>query len=777
MAVTWEEASEITAGLVLTGKLSKNSVNPDYFLSPYNKLISDFKAGKEKDDLILSVGLNPVHTALESCKNLNGTGDADWTGILERTYNQYEAGVRLGKMSERLIRGEDVDWSKINYYSKLAQQNQGGDFTKLSQITETSVPFIKTGWKPIDDHLGGIPAVGLIIVGGLPGTGKTWEWIKISSEFAKYHTDKNVAFFSLEMTLPEINGRYNALNLPEEVKDRILVNPHPMRVEDIISKASSIENLGLVGIDFADLLIQGDTTESSMAHIYRTLMLGAKELNCPIKLYSQLRRNYDGSLPKPNQLRWCIPATERVYDIHKGWVTADKLNDFTCLSFNGNKLISAKAEAFTNTEQEILKITTKSGFVLRCSKNHPILHEKGEWIEAEKLELNSKIAVVKKTVLEQPMHYSPFKAKMLGYMIGDGYIPNKSKGGIAWCEPDDELISDFEVCFNKEFGKSTKFSKRRHSRDNMWVVTFPKFYYGNEPSEFSMWLDSLKMRGQNSYTFRIPQECFVWDDAAVSNLLAGLFASDGCVMNTGIKYFSMSKQLLLDIKLLLLRFGITARISKNDLTIKSLSDLIIFHEKIDIPGKKGRKLLQVIQERKTKKTSHDTSDVLPLYVTEQVRKFGYTKLSKTRRLTRQRYKKLVEEENLSLDKTAISLCSDDIWWDSIKSIEFDGYEMTYDITVPDHHNFVVEGIVTHNTGLAEALGWSIWMLHNPMIGWDSIGETTLPKQKQSAFILVWKMRGGFINHIDDSPGAIMLPFRPDKGWGDKSRWFSLQGEQ
>jgi hypothetical protein len=68
------------------------------------------------------------------------------------------------------------------------------------------------------------------------------------------------------------------------------------------------------------------------------------------------------------------------------------------------------------------------------------------------------------------------------------------------------------------------------------------------------------------------------------------------------------------------------------------------------------------------------------------------------------------------------------------------------------------------------------MLHNPLVGWDSTEETSLPKQKQSAYILVWKMRGGFRKHLNDSPGAIMIPFRGDKGWGDKSRWFTLDGE-
>ena len=217
MGVTWDEASQITAGLVLSGRISKNSIRSDAFLSPYDKLIKEFQAGKSKEELIISVGLDAFHSCLISIENMNGTGEADWPAILQTTSMYWQAGQKLGKFSEKLSRGEPVDWAQVTYYAKLAQQNQGGDFTPLSAITESGVTYVKTGWKPIDEHLCGFPSVGLIVIGGLPGSGKTWSWIKLSSEFAKLHTDKKVAFFSLEMILGEIKERYDAIKLDKEV--------------------------------------------------------------------------------------------------------------------------------------------------------------------------------------------------------------------------------------------------------------------------------------------------------------------------------------------------------------------------------------------------------------------------------------------------------------------------------------------------------------------------------------------------------------------------------
>ena len=83
------------------------------------------------------------------------------------------------------------------------------------------------------------------------------------------------------------------------------------------------------------------------------------------------------------------------------------------------------------------------------------------------------------------------------------------------------------------------------------------------------------------------------------------------------------------------------------------------------------------------------------------------------------------------------------------------------------------------TSLAEALGWMILMLYNPMEDfYDEHDEETLPIQKGSAFICAWKVRGGFRLHPDNSPGAIMTGFRGKRGWySDKSKWFSLKKEK
>jgi len=306
MAINWESSSEIVAGLVLESKLAPHSVNSALLFPPYDELVKRIQAGECREDLITKVGINPIQVAIDASKSLNGLSSANWIKILEETAINYDAGAKLERISKKLQKGENVDWSNVRFISERAQQNKGGNFTPLSEVQAGEIPFKKNGMKAIDDHLMGLPETGQVIVAAPPGTGKTTFMTGLASSWVKEHPTEKVAIFTLEMMAKEIKMRFGETSrLTKEQQSRILVNDEAfLTPEDIISKASTIENLGLVCVDFADLLVNGETTESSMAHIYRTFMLGAKHLGVPIVVLSQLNRNYTGGIPRPNNIRY-----------------------------------------------------------------------------------------------------------------------------------------------------------------------------------------------------------------------------------------------------------------------------------------------------------------------------------------------------------------------------------------------------------------------------------------------------------------------------------------
>lgn len=344
MAITWESSSEIVAGLVIENKLAPHSVRHDLLFPPYDEIVKRMQEGECKEELITKVGINPIQVALEASKSLNGLSSANWIEILERTAVAYDAGSKLEKFAKKLQKGEEVDWGNVQFISTRAQENIGGNFMPLSDIEAMEMPFKKTGMKAIDDHLGGFPIVGQVIVGAPPGTGKTSFLAGLGGCWVKQHPKENIAIFTLEMIAPELKMRFQEVNkLTKEQQDRIFINDEVfLSPEDVISKASTLENLGMVGVDFADLLISGETTESAMAHIYRTFMLGAKKLGCPIVLLGQLNRNYAGGLPRPNNIRYTGLAEAlgwmilMLYNPSKDWFSSEN-NDEELLPPVSNK--------------------------------------------------------------------------------------------------------------------------------------------------------------------------------------------------------------------------------------------------------------------------------------------------------------------------------------------------------------------------------------------------------------------------------------------------------
>ena len=302
----WTDASEIVTGLVLTSKLGLNSVRPDMFISPYSDIIKLMKNGtSEIETIIEKISLSPVQASLEAVKSVNGLGNKNWVKILENSAMEFVAGSKLEKFGKRLQQGDAIDWSIIKNISHQAMEGIGGDFIPLNTIEPGETPFKETGWVAIDEQLGGLPAVGQVIVAAPPGTGKTTFMTALASCWVKKHPTENVAIFTLEMMRAEIASRFKETShMKKGEANRIQINDAIISPEEVISKASTIENLGLVCIDFADLLIKGETTESAMAHIYRTFMLGAKQLNCPVVLLSQLNRGYTGGIPRPNDIRY-----------------------------------------------------------------------------------------------------------------------------------------------------------------------------------------------------------------------------------------------------------------------------------------------------------------------------------------------------------------------------------------------------------------------------------------------------------------------------------------
>jgi replicative DNA helicase len=93
-----------------------------------------------------------------------------------------------------------------------------------------------------------------------------------------------------------------------------------------------------------------------------------------------------------------------------------------------------------------------------------------------------------------------------------------------------------------------------------------------------------------------------------------------------------------------------------------------------------------------------------------------------------------------------NMATSDIKWDKIKSITHIGNEETYDIHVEEHHNFVANNFVIHNSGAIEQDADMVIFLYRPeYYGFDQDEEGN--SVKGVAEIIVAKHRNGALDTV------------------------------
>lgn len=233
--------------------------------------------------------------------------------------------LRNGIATDRMRRLDSVVREEMDNLKELA----GDDTGKFEPI--------KVGISSIDSFLGGLNKGNLIILAARPGVGKTSFALNIAYNIAsssRYNPKKSIAFFSLEMSNSELSKRVisSALHIDSEklrlgtLEDGdwddlydfwhdtlpdvefIMDDTPAITVLDIKSKVRKINNLGLVVIDYLQLMNSTKKTESrvqEISELTRSLKLMAKEINVPVILLSQLSRSVekDDRAPRLSDLR------------------------------------------------------------------------------------------------------------------------------------------------------------------------------------------------------------------------------------------------------------------------------------------------------------------------------------------------------------------------------------------------------------------------------------------------------------------------------------------
>ena len=334
-------------------KIMEN-ITEDMFFSDANKKI--FRAFMELYKTKTPIDITTVKNELDKQKNLNAIGGIDYlseiidsvatsanldyymeivkdkatrrrlidtaTNIITDAYDEEEGLTKILDTSEQKLLNvvrtrQTSEFKTISEALREAHEN-----LELMSKNHSAVTGLSTGFKDLDKATAGLHEGELIILAARPGMGKTAFALNLATN-AAMTTDKAVAIFNLEMSSEQlVNRMISSVGQIEgdKLKTGMLNENDWKRYTEAMSEladtniyieddasvtapeikakcrrlASSPKGLGLVVIDYLQLVTTGGRVESRLvevSEISRAFKTMAMELRVPVIALAQLSRN------------------------------------------------------------------------------------------------------------------------------------------------------------------------------------------------------------------------------------------------------------------------------------------------------------------------------------------------------------------------------------------------------------------------------------------------------------------------------------------------------
>jgi replicative DNA helicase len=561
-------------------------------------------------------------------------------------------------------------------------------------------------------------------------------------------------------------------------------------------------DLRLVVIDYLQLIEpenRRDPRQEQVAQISRRLKFLAKELNIPVIALAQVNRaseDRQDHRPRLADLResGCLSGDTKITLADSGagvpirelagqagfrvWA----LDEVTW------KLKPAEvSRAFCTGRQRVFRLQTKLGRVIRATANHPFRVFAG-WRRLDELRVGDHIAVPRSIPCTGSPTLSPEQTALLGHLIGDGCTLEKH--ALQYTTREEDLAHIVAGLASAVFGDRLKPRVQ-------WEIAWYQVYLSaaehlthGRRNPLAAWLDSLGAFGLRAWEKRVPEVIFSQSPDRVAIFLRHLWATDGCIRppqgksrHPAVYYASSSEGLARDVQSLLLRLGINGVLClveqgkkgrpQFQVLVMGKEEVVRFADEIGTVGAYKTAGLSASRAYLEGRAANTNRDVIPAVVWRQC----VVPLMQLRGLTMRMfqrqlgmafmgtglYRQNVSRERMARVNRAVggdehlaALAESDVYWDRISSIEPDGEEEVYDLTVPEAGNFVAEDIMVHNS--IEQDADTVMLLHRP--------DRYEPGQHEGIIeVIVGKQRNGptgeitlaylkqFMRYEDYAPGT------------------------
>lgn len=435
----------------------------------------------------------------------------------------------------------------------------------------------------------------------------------------------------------------------------------------------------------------------------------------------------------------CLP-TSTVLNTANGLKTIGELvqsnQDIIVATKDGHAIAT---KFFDNGIRSVKALKTKFGYTLSGTDNHPVWTPNG-WINISNLRVGDKIAVQPGRLFATSDTISPEQAIVYGYLTGDGTCTGVCKGTIELTNIDPDVQKEFGQLSRNVFAVTTRDSLRNI---DFYSTALSKHYgqitIDNVRFNSMRIEDILRKDGVcgTSFTKRVPAPVREGSRNIVCAYLSALYECDGNVgyytqkrakyqqKDVYIEYNTRSKQLAIDVHLLLLNLGIISSLTTYNQVGKPCYRIMIRGENIEI-------FAEHVHFRSTRKRAQLDAVLEHLSSLDKFRRKSY-------------------------------LNTDDIYWDTLTEISNAGEERVYDITVPGPHSFIANGITTHNSQE------SILALKTE--GYTAVETFFTNKYKNEMYTnFLEKLNAGKVKTFGKAPEIILDAFPPFQiGWLEQAK--------
>jgi replicative DNA helicase len=497
-------------------------------------------------------------------------------------------------------------------------------------------------------------------------------------------------------------------------------------------------DLKLVIIDYLQLMSSPSKSESRQQEVSamsRSLKLLAKELEIPLIALSQLNRGPEqrqDKKPMLSDLResGCLTGDTKLLRADTGTeITLDQLMASNAMNIpvwsldERLKLVpQTLTHAFPSGVKEVFKVRLASGREVQATANHPFLTY-GGWESLGELSVGARVAISRTTPSPLAERQMPnHELIMLAHMLGDGSFVRRQP--IRYASVDEENLAAVTEAAT-HFGVTAVRDEHPAARCTSLRLPAPYKLTHGRRNPIAQWLGSLGLFGLRSHEKFVPDAVFSLPTEQLALFLRHLWATDGSVTvaksgDVRIYFATTSEMMARQLLALLLRFGIVGRLRavgnsyghpQWTVDITGIEEQSRFIDEIGVHGKRGT-LAQAARLRLSEMTAAGRFDTIPSEVWSRVRETLTERAMSRRQLqlavgTRSRgdldegicpsRSRLGRIAGILEDSQLEMVASNDVFWDTIASIESVGLRDVYDATVLGMHNFVANGINLHNS--------------------------------------------------------------------------------